>query len=100
MWQLTPVSLPGESPWTEESGRLQSMGLQRVGHDLAAPPSTVCVQKVAGEREVLLNRCGECWVKHELLLWDFSEPLKCSLCRKALNGAREALLPFHLFLAL
>ena len=22
-------------PWTEELGRLQSMGLQRVGHDLA-----------------------------------------------------------------
>ena len=22
-------------PWTEEPGRLQSMGLQRVGHDLA-----------------------------------------------------------------
>ena len=32
-WQLTPVFLPGESPWTEEPGRLQSMGLQRVGHD-------------------------------------------------------------------
>ena len=29
----TPVFLPGESPWTEEPGRLQSMGLQRVGHD-------------------------------------------------------------------
>ena len=30
-WQSTPVSLPGESPWTEESGRLPSMGSQRVG---------------------------------------------------------------------
>ena len=29
----TPVFLPGESPWTEEPGRLQSMGLQRVEHD-------------------------------------------------------------------
>ena len=28
-----PLFLPGESPWTEEPGRLQSMGLQRVGHD-------------------------------------------------------------------
>ena len=27
------VFLPRESPWTEEPGRLQSMGLQRVGHD-------------------------------------------------------------------
>ena len=32
-WQPTPVFLPGESPWTEDPGRLQSMGLQRVGHD-------------------------------------------------------------------
>ena len=28
-----PVFLPGESPWTEEPGRLQSMGSQRVRHD-------------------------------------------------------------------
>ena len=26
--------LPKKIPWTEEPGRLQSMGLQRVGHDL------------------------------------------------------------------
>ena len=32
-WQPTPVFLPGESPWTEEPGRLQSMGSQRVRHD-------------------------------------------------------------------
>ena len=32
-WQPTPVFLPGESPWTEELGRLQSMGSQRVRHD-------------------------------------------------------------------
>ena len=25
--------LPGESPWTEETGELQSMVSQRVGHD-------------------------------------------------------------------
>ena len=28
---FTPVFLPGESPWTEEPGMLQSIGLQRVG---------------------------------------------------------------------
>ena len=28
--------LVGEFPWTEEPGRVQSMGLQRVGHDWAA----------------------------------------------------------------
>ena len=32
-WQLTPVFLPGESPWTEEPGGVQSMGWQRVRHD-------------------------------------------------------------------
>ena len=30
--QPTPVFLPGESPWTEEPGGLESMGSQRVGH--------------------------------------------------------------------
>ena len=32
-WQSTPVFLPGKIPWTEEPGKLQSMGLQRVRHD-------------------------------------------------------------------
>ena len=32
-WQLTPVFFPGKIPQTEEPGRLQSIGLQRVGHD-------------------------------------------------------------------
>jgi len=32
-WQLTPVFLPRESPYTEESGGLESMRSQRVGHD-------------------------------------------------------------------
>ena len=30
--------LAWEVPWTEEPGRLQSMGSQRVGHDLATKP--------------------------------------------------------------
>ena len=32
-WQPTPVFLPGQFPWTEEPGRLQSTGSQRVRHD-------------------------------------------------------------------
>jgi len=32
-WQLTPIFLLGESPWTEEPGGLQFMGSQRVGHE-------------------------------------------------------------------
>ena len=34
-WQPTPVLLPGESPWIEDPGGLQSTGSQRVGHDWA-----------------------------------------------------------------
>ena len=34
-WQPTPVLLPGKSPWTEETGGLQSMESKRVGHDWA-----------------------------------------------------------------
>ena len=30
--------LAWEIPWTEDSGRLQSMGSQRLGHDLATKP--------------------------------------------------------------
>jgi len=33
-WEPTPVFLPAESPWTEEPGGLQSIGSQRVGHNL------------------------------------------------------------------
>ena len=32
-WQPTAVFLPGESPWTEEPGGIQSTGLQRVRQD-------------------------------------------------------------------
>ena len=38
--EATPVFLPGESPWTEKPGGLQSMGSQRVGHDCVTKPST------------------------------------------------------------
>ena len=32
-WQPTPVFLPGEYPWAEEPGGLQSMDWQSLGHD-------------------------------------------------------------------
>ena len=34
-WQPTPAFWPGEFPWMEEPGELQSMGSQRVRHDWA-----------------------------------------------------------------
>ena len=39
-WQPTQVFLPGESPWTEEPGRLQYMGSQRVRHNWVTKHST------------------------------------------------------------
>ena len=35
--------LPGESSWTEEPGGLQSMGLQRAGHNLVTKPPPLCI---------------------------------------------------------
>ena len=60
MWETQVCSLGGEDPsekgmathssilawripWTEEPGRLQSMGLQRVGHDQATSTLTLTV---------------------------------------------------------
>ena len=34
--------LAWEIPWTEEPDRLQTMGSQRVGHDLVTKTTTVC----------------------------------------------------------
>ena len=50
-WQSIAAFLPGESPWTEEPGRLQSMGSQRVGHDWATQHSTHSIGPVAGREE-------------------------------------------------
>ena len=58
--QPTPVFLPGESPWTEEPGGLQSMGPQRVGHDQATKHSTaqysIFVSKVMSLHFNMLSR--------------------------------------------
>ena len=39
-WQPTPLFFPGESPWTEEPGGLQSIGSQRVRYDWKTTHST------------------------------------------------------------
>ena len=39
-WQPTSIFLPGESPWTEELGRLQSMGSHKVRYYWATKHST------------------------------------------------------------
>ena len=65
-WQPTPVLLPGKIPWTEEPGRLQSMGSRRVGHDWATSLSLSCTWE--GNGNPLQCSClenprdrGACW---------------------------------------
>ena len=52
-WQPTPVFLPGEIPWTEEPGGLQSMGLHRVGHDRNNLAHSTCASMDCVPRDVL-----------------------------------------------
>ena len=65
----TPVFLPGESLWTGEPGRLQSMRLQRVGHDWATehkkhnlilhfPQKASNKYSVKGKRMHTLSKCS------------------------------------------
>ena len=56
-WQPAPVSLPGESPWTEEPGGLQSMGLHRVGDDWVTYPLNVNTST----RELSGRHARHCW---------------------------------------
>ena len=51
----TPVFLPEESPWTEEPGGLQSMGLERVGHDLAGATKQSTAQFQQKQKAVQRN---------------------------------------------
>ena len=46
-WQPTVVSLPGESPWTEEPGGLQSMGSKRIEHDWVTKHSTAALLQIS-----------------------------------------------------
>ena len=64
-WQPTPVCLPGESPWTEVLGKLQTMGSQRVGHNWATKHSTAFIRYLY-EPDPELNICAM-----QSLLWGF-----------------------------
>ena len=43
-----------EIPWTEEPGRLESMGLQRVRHDLVTKQQTYNINNTRNKRQLLL----------------------------------------------
>ena len=86
----TPVFLPGESPWKQELGGLQSMGLQRVGHDRATKRralyfchnATAVFPSISAKDTPAFNSAvnisfltfGAChchYFHHYLLLWEF-----------------------------
>ena len=53
-WQPTPGFSPGESPWTEEPGGLQSTGSQRVGQDWATKSFTTFISGLLNLRLLFL----------------------------------------------
>ena len=78
--QPTPVFLPRDSPWTEESGRLQSMGSQRAGHNSLsnnAQHSTymesrkmVLMSLIAGQQWTCRHREETCGPRGRRRGWD------------------------------
>ena len=71
-WQPTPVFLPGESPWTEEPGRLQSMGLQRVRHNRATKHS---ISGVWLYNSLASEQYPEVWISNKTVLGAFFSDL-------------------------
>ena len=60
--QPTLVFLSGESLWTEESGELQSMGSQRVGHDWATKHMYIFAS-------ICVPQCCDFWDSCILCVW-------------------------------
>ena len=58
-WHPTPVLLLGKIPWTEEPGRLQSMGSLRVRHDRATSLSLFTFMRGKGNDNPLQCACLE-----------------------------------------
>ena len=63
-WQPTPVFL--KIPWTEEPDRLQTMGLQRGGHDSATKQHIV---RTFNNTDALLNRTCKTQFKLFWIIW-------------------------------
>ena len=72
-WPSTPVFLPGESPWTEEPGGLQSVGLHRVRHDWS---DLACTR--GRVRDLLTEKMT--MAMHLLELWNFLSMRKLECC--------------------
>ena len=75
--------LPGESPWIEEPGRLQSMGSQRVRHDWGLSTA----QSSTEEPEAPVD--GRCqWPAYSIWYEAAASPLRVGPCGR-LGGSRQ-----------
>ena len=79
-WQPTPVFLPGESPWTEQPGGLQSVGWQRVRrlstHALRINLLSFMKNPVGTLFEIALN-----FDRQIFGTVDFFKLMNCSICK-------------------
>ena len=57
--------LPGESPWTEEPGRLEPMGSQRVGYDWATKHTHTHEERNLQS----LSECGSQIERSDAVIW-------------------------------
>ena len=55
-------TLAWKIPWMEEPGRLQSMGLQRVGHDWVTSLTEPLIGKVCQSLNLKLLLSPQCWI--------------------------------------
>ena len=86
-WQPTPVFLPGESPWTEEPGRLSSMGSQRVGHNWETNYNPERLQQFTSSRHraralapCSMRALGTVSPKSLLIWWRYRHLAVISIC--------------------
>ena len=66
-------------PWTEEPGRLQSVGLQRVGHDWVTKPNQRCLEVGLGSS---LN-------SKSLLVWKKQKTILCTMSPSSHQVSRK-----------
>ena len=54
-WQPSPVFLPGESPWTEVRGSLESIRSQRVRNDLVTKYMQLGFMRKGANKEIIFH---------------------------------------------
>ena len=68
--------LAWQIPWTEETGRPQSMGVTRVGHDLATEPPLPKMGFPRGsDSEDILMENTKCKYSHFIMIWKTNDYL-------------------------